>query len=118
MPDASRSGHRSRSAESDAPAGHRPRGRWAMLAVLCASLLLVAMDATILNVALPSLIDDMSPSPMEQLWIVDLYGLVLGGLLITCGAIGDRYGRKRLFIAGFVLFGLASVVAATAQTPW
>ncbi|MBL1074798.1 MFS transporter [Nocardia sp. 2] len=88
-----------------------------MLAVLCASLLLVAMDATILNVALPSLIDHMEPSPMEQLWIVDLYGLVLGGLLITCGAISDRYGRKRLFIAGFVLFGLASVVAATAHDP-
>ncbi|GAB4588230.1 MFS transporter [Nocardia sp. IFM 10818] len=117
MPDASRSGHLAQPGP-DASAGHRPRGRWAMLAVLCASLLLVAMDATILNVALPSLIDDMSPSPMEQLWIVDLYGLVLGGLLITCGAIGDRYGRKRLFIAGFVLFGLASVVAATAQTPW
>ncbi|WP_067566488.1 MFS transporter [Nocardia acidivorans] len=93
------------------------RGRWAMLAVLCCSLLLVAMDATILNVALPSLIDHMDPSPMEQLWIVDLYGLVLGGLLITCGAIGDRYGRKRLFLAGFVLFGLASVVAATAHSP-
>ncbi|QLY34356.1 MFS transporter [Nocardia huaxiensis] len=88
-----------------------------MLAVLCASLLLVAMDATILNVALPSLIDHMEPSPMQQLWIVDLYGLVLGGLLITCGAIGDRFGRKRLFIAGFVLFGLASVVAATSHVP-
>lgn len=100
--------------ELHAPA---PASRWAMLAVLCASLLLVAMDATILNVALPSLIDHMEPSPMEQLWIVDLYGLVLGGLLITCGAIGDRFGRKRLFIAGFVLFGLASVVAATAHTP-
>ncbi|MEV6096075.1 MFS transporter [Nocardia sp. NPDC051981] len=94
-----------------------PVSRWAMLAVLCASLLLVAMDATILNVALPSLIDHMAPTPMEQLWIVDLYGLVLGGLLITCGAIGDRYGRKRLFLAGFVLFGLASVVAATAHAP-
>ncbi|WP_222932716.1 MFS transporter [Nocardia yunnanensis] len=94
-----------------------PASRWAMLAVLCASLLLVAMDATILNVALPSLIDHMEPSPMEQLWIVDLYGLVLGGLLITCGAVSDRYGRKRLFLSGFVLFGLASVVAATAHAP-
>ncbi|MFE6859648.1 MFS transporter [Nocardia sp. NPDC057668] len=103
----------------DRPAGQlEPMpGRWAMLAVLCCSLLLVAMDATILNVALPSLIDHMEPSPMQQLWIVDLYGLVLGGLLITCGAISDRYGRKRLFIAGFVLFGLASVVAATADDP-
>ncbi|MEU7581465.1 MFS transporter [Streptomyces sp. NPDC041068] len=91
-------------------------GRWAMLAVLCASLLLVAMDATILNVALPSLIDDMRPSALAQLWIIDIYGLVLGGLLVATGAIGDRYGRKRLFVIGFVLFGVASVVAATATT--
>ncbi|GAA2259156.1 MFS transporter [Streptomyces amakusaensis] len=93
-------------------------GRWAVLAVLCASLLLVAMDATILNVALPSLIDDLRPSAIEQLWIIDVYGLVLGGLLVTTGAVGDRYGRKRLFIAGIVIFGLASVVAATAETTW
>ncbi|MEU9159042.1 MFS transporter [Streptomyces sp. NPDC048424] len=89
-------------------------GRWAMLAVLCASLLLVAMDATILNVALPSLIDDLRPSAVQQLWIIDIYGLVLGGLLVTTAAVGDRYGRRKLFLIGFVLFGVASVVAATA----
>ncbi|MFD3757432.1 MFS transporter [Streptomyces sp. NPDC058622] len=88
--------------------------RWAMLAVLCASLLLVAMDATILNVALPSLIDDLRPSAIQQLWIIDIYGLVLGGLLVTTGALGDRVGRKKLFLIGFVLFGVASVLAATA----
>ncbi|MGK5628040.1 MFS transporter [Streptomyces sp. URMC 123] len=87
-----------------------------MLAVLCASLLLVAMDATILNVALPSLIDDLRPGALAQLWIIDIYGLVLGGLLVTAGAIGDRHGRKMLFLTGFVLFGLASVVAATADS--
>ncbi|MEV0249391.1 MFS transporter [Nocardia sp. NPDC050712] len=90
--------------------------RWLMLAVLCASLLLVAMDATILNVALPSLIDDLHVGQLEQLWIIDIYGLVLGGLLITTGAVGDRVGRKLLFLSGFVLFGIASVVAATAQS--
>ncbi|GAA2069856.1 MFS transporter [Streptomyces albiaxialis] len=89
-----------------------------MLAVLCASLLLVAMDATILNVALPSLIDAMHPSALEQLWIIDVYGLVLGGLLVSMGAVSDRYGRKRLFVLGFLLFGAASVVAATATGPW
>ncbi|MFF4738281.1 MFS transporter [Streptomyces sp. NPDC001262] len=93
-------------------------GRWAMLAVLCASLLLVAMDATILNVALPSLIQDLRPGPLAQLWIIDVYGLVLGGLLVTTGAVGDRFGRKRLFLGGFVLFGLASVMAATAHSSW
>ncbi|KAA2262957.1 MFS transporter [Solihabitans fulvus] len=91
--------------------------RWAVLAVLCASLLLVAMDATILNVALPSLIDDIRPDAIEQLWIIDVYGLVLGGLLVTAGAVGDRWGRRRLFLAGFVMFGVASVVAATAHGP-
>ncbi|MEU8900743.1 MFS transporter [Nocardia sp. NPDC048505] len=90
--------------------------RWLMLAVLCASLLLVAMDATILNVALPSLIDDLHVGQLAQLWIIDVYGLVLGGLLITTGAVGDRVGRKLLFLSGFVLFGVASVVAATAQS--
>ncbi|MFI6638759.1 MFS transporter [Streptomyces sp. NPDC050504] len=102
-----------------APGGASPAGgsRWAMLAVLCSSLLLVAMDATILNVALPSLIDDMRPSSLAQLWIIDVYGLVLGGLLVATGAVSDRYGRKRLFVAGFLLFGVASVVAATAGTP-
>lgn len=89
-------------------------GRWAMLAVLCASLLLVAMDATILNVALPSLIDDLRPSALQQLWIIDVYGLVLGGLLVTTGAVSDRLGRRKLFLTGFVLFGVASVLAATA----
>jgi DHA2 family multidrug resistance protein-like MFS transporter len=91
--------------------------RWSVLAVLCASLLLVAMDATILNVALPSLIDDLQPDAYQQLWIIDIYGLVLGGLLITAGAAGDRWGRKRFFLIGFCLFGAASVVAATAQSP-
>ncbi|MFI1014178.1 MFS transporter [Streptomyces sp. NPDC020965] len=102
---------------AERPAAPGPE-RWAMLAVLCASLLLVAMDATILNVALPSLIDDLQPNALEQLWIIDIYGLVLGGLLITTGAIGDRYGRKRLFLCGIVLFGIASVVAATSTTTW
>ncbi|MHA7957952.1 MFS transporter [Streptomyces sp. L500] len=105
------------SGDPDPASGSGPApGRWAMLAVLCASLLLVAMDATILNVALPSLIDDLRPGPLEQLWIIDIYGLILGGLLVTTGAIGDRWGRKRLFLLGFVLFGVASVLAATAHS--
>ncbi|MFE9254266.1 MFS transporter [Streptomyces sp. NPDC006879] len=88
-----------------------------MLTVLCSSLLLVAMDATILNVALPLLIDDLHPSALQQLWIIDTYGLVLGGLLITTGALGDRFGRKRMFLWGIAIFGVASVAAATANGP-
>ncbi len=71
------------------------------------------MDATILNVALPSLVDDLAPDELSQLWIIDIYGLVLGGLLLTSGAVGDRWGRKLLFLLGIALFGGASAVAAT-----
>ncbi|MFF0740319.1 MFS transporter [Streptomyces sp. NPDC004111] len=89
-----------------------------MLAVLCASLLVIALDTTILNVALPSLIEDLRPTALQQLWINDIYGLILGGLLITSGAVGDRYGRKRLFLGGFVLFGIASAAAALSTAAW
>ncbi|MGL5816689.1 MAG: DHA2 family efflux MFS transporter permease subunit [Phycicoccus sp.] len=92
------------------------RNRWLVLAVLCGSLLLVALDATILNVALPSLAADLAPSASGLLWIVDVYSLVLAGLLVTTGTLGDRFGRKRLLIAGFVVFGAASVAAAFAST--
>ncbi|MGI5171709.1 MFS transporter [Spirillospora sp. CA-253888] len=92
--------------------------RWGVLAVLAASLLIVAMDATILNVALPSLIDDMRPGAIAQLWIIDVYGLVLGGLLVTAGAVGDRWGRRRLFLTGLAVFGAASIAAALSMQPW
>ncbi|MGV9312855.1 MFS transporter [Streptomyces sp. NPDC003691] len=90
--------------------------RWTMLSVLCLSLLMVALDATILNVALPSLIADLDPDALQQLWIIDVYGLILGGLLVTSAGVGDRYGRKLLFLSGVALFGAASVVAATADS--
>uniref|UniRef100_UPI001C3F47D8 MFS transporter n=1 Tax=Nocardia tenerifensis TaxID=228006 RepID=UPI001C3F47D8 len=92
--------------------------RWAMLAVLCASVFVVMMDVTILNVAFPAVIRDMQPDPLTQLWIVDIYALLLGGLLVLCGGLGDRIGRKRMFVAGWVVFALASIVAATANEPW
>lgn len=74
------------------------------------------MDATILNVALPSLVDDLAPDAIEQLWIIDVYGLILGGLLLTSGAVGDRWGRKLMFMAGMAVFGAASVIAATSSS--
>ncbi|MEU5880465.1 MFS transporter [Spirillospora sp. NPDC047279] len=92
--------------------------RWAVLAVLSGSLLIIAMDATILNVAFPSLVEDLRPSSVEQLWIIDAYALVLSGLLITAGALGDRWGRRRLLVLGFVIFALASLLAVAAHAPW
>ncbi|MFF4161201.1 MFS transporter [Streptomyces sp. NPDC001678] len=93
------------------------RSRWLQLAILCASVLLIAMDATILNAALPSLVRDLGADATQQLWIVDAYALVLSGLLVTAGALGDRWGRKRLLLIGFALFGLASALATVVTGP-
>ncbi|OLT35764.1 hypothetical protein BJF79_31895 [Actinomadura sp. CNU-125] len=91
--------------------------RWAGLAVLSASLLLVVMDITILNVALPAISADLRPSNVALLWMVDVYALVVAGLLVTVSALGDRWGRKRMLIAGFAVFGTASILVVFADTP-
>ncbi|MEU8881297.1 MFS transporter [Streptomyces hydrogenans] len=92
--------------------------RWAVLVVLCVSLLLVALDATILHVAVPSLTENLRPGATELLWIVDAYPLVCASLLILFGTLGDRIGRRRVLLLGYGIFGLASAVAALATEPW
>ncbi|NLU71002.1 MFS transporter [Streptomyces sp. HNM0574] len=92
--------------------------RWGILAILSGSLLLIAMDTTILNVAFPSLVADLQPGSVEQLWIIDAYALALSGLLVTAGALGDRWGRKRLLLIGFVVFAAASLLAVAATAAW
>ncbi|MBA2894881.1 MFS transporter [Nonomuraea soli] len=91
--------------------------RWAALAVLSASLLLVVMDMTILNVALPEISADLKPGSIELLWMVDVYSLVVAGLLVTMSSLGDRWGRKRMLLTGFAVFGVASVAVLWATTP-
>lgn len=91
--------------------------RWWGLAVLCTSLLIVVMDMTVLNVALPEMTADLRPSSTEVLWIVDVYSLVLAGLLVTASALGDRWGHKYVLIAGFVVFGVASAAVLLAESP-
>jgi EmrB/QacA subfamily drug resistance transporter len=86
--------------------------RWATLAVLCLSLLIIVMDNTILNVAIPSLITDLDASNSEIQWIIDAYTLVFAGLLLTTGSLSDRFGRKGALQLGIVLFGLGSASAA------
>ncbi|MEU6836899.1 MFS transporter [Streptomyces rubiginosohelvolus] len=90
--------------------------RWVVLVVLCLSLLVVALDATVLHVAVPSLTEDLRPSGTALLWIVDAYPLVCASLLILFGTLGDRIGRRRVLLIGYALFGLASVLAATADS--
>ena len=91
--------------------------RWLVLAVLSLALFVIAIDASILNVALPTLSRDLAPTSTELLWIVDVYGFVLAGLLVTMGGLGDRIGRRRLLLIGAVVFGVASAGAALATSP-
>lgn len=93
------------------------RRRWAGLAVLCASLLVVVMDMTILSLALPAIAADLRPGAVEQLWMVDVYALVLAGLLVTASALGDRWGRRRMLVAGFATFGVASLAVLVVDSP-
>ncbi|ONI79674.1 MFS transporter [Actinosynnema sp. ALI-1.44] len=88
------------------------RREWLGLAVIVLSSLLVSMDLSVLYYALPALSADLGPSSTQLLWILDLYGFVLAGLLITMGTLGDRFGRRRILLAGAAVFGVASVIAA------
>jgi len=92
--------------------GH-PR-RWAILSVLVVSLLVVVLDNTILNIALPTIQRDLDATQGELVWAVDSYILVFAALLFTWGVLGDRYGRKRILVIGLLIFGLASALSAFA----
>jgi DHA2 family multidrug resistance protein-like MFS transporter len=93
------------------------RKEWIALGVLALPLLLVSMDVSVLYFAVPFISADLGATATEQLWIFDIYGFVLAGLLITMGSLGDRIGRRRLLIGGAFAFGLASLIAAYAQNP-
>src|SRR5215217_1180993 len=91
-----------------------PDRRWLTLAVLCVSLLVIVIDNTIVNVALPTLERELGTSTSGLQWVVDAYTLVFAGLLLTAGALGDRFGRKRALTSGLVVFGIGSFAAAFA----
>ncbi len=104
--------------QDSAPTGH-PR-RWLILAVLVVSLLVVVLDNTVLNVAMRTIADPhrgLGATQSELEWAVNSYTLVFAGLLFTWGVLGDRLGRKKILLAGLVLFGVASAASAYAQTP-
>jgi EmrB/QacA subfamily drug resistance transporter len=90
--------------------------RWGTLAVLCVPLLIVSLDNTVLNVALPTLVRDLHASDSELQWIVDAYVLVFGGLMLVSGSVADRVGRKRTFLAGLALFAACSTWAALSNS--
>ncbi|MDR2983348.1 MAG: MFS transporter, partial [Nocardiopsaceae bacterium] len=92
------------------------RKEWTGLCVLLLPLLLVSMDVSVLYFAVPFISRDLEPSSTQQLWIFDVYGFVLAGLLITMGSLGDRIGRRRLLLIGAAAFSLASLGAAYSQS--
>ncbi|QCQ91470.1 MFS transporter [Rhodococcus sp. SGAir0479] len=93
------------------------RKDWLGLVVLAFAVLLISVDATVLDLALPFISEDLAPSSTQLLWIIDVYSFVLAGLLVTMGTLGDRIGRRRLLLIGAVGFGLASLVAAWSSGP-
>src|SRR5438093_1015662 len=95
-----------------APASRATRREWMGLAVIALPCLLYSMDLTVLNLAVPSISAALRPNSSVLLWIVDIYGFLLAGSLITMGNLGDRIGRRRLLLIGATAFGAASVVAA------
>jgi EmrB/QacA subfamily drug resistance transporter len=91
---------------------HTHDKRWWILAVLAISLLVITIDGTVVNTALPTLARDLDASSSQLQWIVDAYTLVFAGLLLVAGSLGDRFGRERALAGGLVVFGVASVAAA------
>ena len=94
-----------------------PRRRWTLLVTVGTGLLLITLDNSVLYTALPTLTRELDASWTESLWIINAYPLVMTGLLLGTGTLGDRFGHRRMFLVGLVVFGLASLMAATAPTP-
>lgn len=91
---------------------------WAGLAVLVLPMLLIAIDSMVLIFALAEITAELTPSGAEQLWILDIYSLMLAGLLVTMASLGDRFGRRRVLLIGAVFFAIASVMGALSTEPW
>src|ERR671924_138133 len=92
------------------------RSRWIALVVLCAGFLMIILDQTIVNVALPSIQSDLDFTQSSLAWVVNAYLIAFGGLLLLAGRLGDLIGRRRMFLLGLTVFTLASVLCGAAQT--
>jgi EmrB/QacA subfamily drug resistance transporter len=92
--------------------------RWLALYVLCAGVLMIVLDTTIVNVALPSIREDLGFTETSLVWVVNAYMLTFGGFLLLGGRLGDLYGRRRLFLLGITLFTLASLACGLSNSQW
>lgn len=90
--------------------------RWIALVVVLFGQFIASIDLTILNIALPGLTADLKPTSDEQLWIVDIYSLVVAGLIVTASSLSDRWGRKRMMLGGFAVFAIGSALVMVANT--
>src|ERR1700730_6049769 len=91
--------------------------RWLALVVICFGQLMIVLDSTIVNVALPSIQRDLRFTPAELTWVVNAYLITYGSLLLLAGRAGDLIGRKKVFLSGVVLFTAASILTGLAQDP-
>ena len=98
------------------PTSSPDRSRWLALVVLCAGMLMIILDGTIVNVALPAIQDDLGFSQSDLAWVVNAYLIPFGGALLLAGRLGDLIGRRRMFLAGLSLFTLASLLCGAAQS--
>src|SRR3954465_1041628 len=90
--------------------------RWVALYVLCAGMLMIVLDVTIVNVALPSIQDDLGFSSSSLAWVVNAYLITFGGLLLLAGRLGDLLGRRSVFLAGLGVFSVGSLLCGIAQS--
>jgi MFS transporter, DHA2 family, multidrug resistance protein len=102
---------------ADMPARAATRREWIGLAVLALPCMIYSMDLTVLNLAVPTLTRELKPSASQLLWIIDIYGFMVAGFLMTMGTLGDRIGRRKLLMIGAAAFGIASTVAAFSTSP-
>lgn len=93
------------------------RREWIGLAVLALACLLYVMDLTVLHLAVPAISEDLQPSSAQLLWIIDIYGFMVAGFLVTMGTLGDRIGRRKLLLIGAAAFGVVSLLAAFSTSP-
>src|SRR2546427_4431225 len=113
---ANRLSHREALTDDLAPSTERSSGRWFALIVLCLGALMIVLDTTIVNVALPSIRQDLGFSQTSLAWVVNAYLLTFGGFLLLGGRLGDLFGHRRLFLIGISLFTAASIVCGISTT--
>ena len=93
------------------------RSPWLTVAVLCAAVYLINASTTLMNVTLPTLVEELSADTRQLQWIVDGFNLTFAALVLAAGSLSDRFGRRRALVVGLVVFGIAAAVGAASDTP-